>query len=178
MDPKCKNHSNRFCYICGHVALPKYQAKTTDVVKKAYHAYFGVKLGDQDKAFAPHICCKTCVENLWDWRNKKRKSMPFGVPMVWREGKDHITSCYFCMTNLKGINHKNKYHVQYPDVPSSIKPVPHGPNLHVPEPDVTMGSSSDPDSSETTDTIEFGANKSKEDDGPVVLTQAELNYLT
>lgn len=178
MDRKCKNHPNRFCYICGHVVLPDRQAKITDFVKKAYHAYFGVKLGDQDKPFAPHICCKTCVENLRDWRNKKRKSMPFGVPMVWREGKDHVTDCYFCMTNLQGINRKNKHHVQYPDVPSAIKPVPHGPDIPVPEPDVTMESSSDPEFSDTTDTAEFGAYKPEEDDRPVPLTQAELNDLT
>ena len=82
MDRKCKNHPNRFCYICGHVFLPDCQPKITDFVKKANQAYFGVKLGDQDKPFTSHICYKTCVENLRGWRNKKRKSMPFGVPMV------------------------------------------------------------------------------------------------
>ena len=92
-------------------------------LKKAYQAYFGIKLRDQDKPFAPHICCKACVENLLDWRNKKRMSMPFVVPMVWREGKDHLTDCYLCTTNLKGINGNNKHHVQYLCVPSVIKPV-------------------------------------------------------
>ena len=33
-------------------------------MKKCYHAYFGIKLGDQDKSFAPHSCCKACVENF------------------------------------------------------------------------------------------------------------------
>ena len=114
MDWKCKNHPNSFYYICRHVILPDRQAKITDFVKKAYHAYFEVKVGDRGKPFAPHICCKTCVENLRDWRNKNRKSMPFSVPMVWREGKDHVTDCYFCITNLKGINRKNKHHVPCP----------------------------------------------------------------
>ena len=82
MNRTCKNHPNRFCYICGHVVLSDCQAKVRDFVKKAYQAYFGVKPGDQDKPFAPHIYCKTCVENVQDWRNKKRKSMPFGVPMM------------------------------------------------------------------------------------------------
>ena len=50
--------------------------------------------------------------------------MPFGVPMMWREGKDHVTSCNFCMANLKSINPKNKQHGQYTGVPSAIKPVP------------------------------------------------------
>ena len=177
MDRTCKNHDNRFCYICGNKVLPDRQAKITHFVKKAYQAYFGVKLGDQDKQFAPHICCKTCVENLKDWRNKKRKSMPFGIPMVRRKGKDNVTDCYFCMTNLKDINHKDKHHVQYPDVPSAINPVSHGPDLPVSEPNVTMESSSDSKSSDTTDTAESDAYRPEEDDQPVPLTQAELNDL-
>ena len=52
MDHKCKNNPDRFCFICGNVVLPNCQAK------KAYHDYFGVKLRDQGKLFAPHICCK------------------------------------------------------------------------------------------------------------------------
>ena len=69
MDHKCKNNSDRFCYISGNVALHNRQAKITDFLKKVYHDYFGVKLGDQDKPFAPHICCKTCgeLERLEEW---------------------------------------------------------------------------------------------------------------
>ena len=47
------------------------------------------------------------------------------------------------MTNLKSINRKKKHHVQYPDVPSAIKQIPHGPDVPVPEADVTIGSNSD-----------------------------------
>ena len=70
------------------------------------------------------------------------------------------------------------YHVQYPDVPSAIKPIPHGPNLPVPEPDVTMESSSDSESSGMTVTAECGSYKPEEDDQPMPLTQAQLNDLT
>ena len=38
------------------------------------------------------------------------------------------------MTNLNGINRKNKQHVKYPDVPSAIKPVPHGTEIPIPTP--------------------------------------------
>ena len=73
MDRKCTNHPDRLCYICCNVILPGRLAKITDFVKKTYHAYFGVKFGDQDKPFAPHVSCKTCVENLRDLRDKKGK---------------------------------------------------------------------------------------------------------
>ena len=68
-------------------------------------------------------------------------SMPFVITIVWSEGKDHIMDCYFCMINLKGINHK--YNIQYPNDPSTIKPIPHGPDLPVTEPDGNMKYSSD-----------------------------------
>ena len=58
MDHKYKIIPDRFCYICSNVVLPKCQAKITDLVKKAYRDYFGVKLGDQNKPFSPDRCCK------------------------------------------------------------------------------------------------------------------------
>ena len=112
-------YPNRFCYICEHVVLLQPRAEITNFVKKTYdHAYFGLKITHHLKPFAPKICCKTCVENLLDWSNKKRKSMSFGSPMMWREGKDHTTECYSCLTNLKGWYRKDKQHVKYPHVPS------------------------------------------------------------
>ena len=76
--------------------------KISDFVKRCYYAYFGITLADQDKSFAPHMCCRICVEGLRLWSKGKRKRMPFGIPMIWREGKDHITDCYFCLTKVKG----------------------------------------------------------------------------
>ena len=52
MNGNCKNNSYRFCYICGHVAFLDSQAKITDLVKKTYEEYFGVRLRHQDKPFA------------------------------------------------------------------------------------------------------------------------------
>ena len=116
MDRKCKNHSNNFCYICGHVVL--------HFCEEGISILLWSQTRGPGKAIRSHIYCKTCIENLRDRRNNKRKSMPFGVPMVWRERKDHVTDCYFCIANLKGINGKNKHHVQYPNVRSAIKAVP------------------------------------------------------
>ena len=99
--------------------------------------------------------------------------MPFAVFMVWREGKDHVTDCYFCMTNLQGINRRNKHCVQYPDIPSAIRPVLHGPSLPVPKPDVAIKSSSQSES-DRTEGVEYW---SEENDRAVPLTKADLNYL-
>ena len=118
------------------------------------------------------------MENLRDRRKGKRKNMPFAIPMVRRERKDHIMDCYFCMINLKGINHKNKHHVQHPDVPSAIKAIPHSLDLPIPEPDGNMEYNSD---SEHSDMIAVAGDytyKPEEDNKPIPLTQAELNNLT
>ena len=103
--------------------------------------------------------------------------MPLAIPMVWREGKDHIIDCYFCIINLKGINCKNKHHVQYPDVPAAIRPTPHGQDLPVPESDGNMEYRSDSKHSDMTVTGD-DAHKPEEDDQPVPLAQAELKDLT
>ena len=104
--------------------------------------------------------------------------MSFAIPMVWTEGKDHNTDNYFCMINLKGINRKNKNHVQYNDVPSAIRPIPHGPDLFVPEPDGNIEYGSDSDNSDMTVVAGDDANKPEEGDQLVILTQAELNDST
>ena len=60
----CVNDSNNFCYICCEYTFEYNRKLVTDFVKQAYLAYFEVKLGDQDKSWAPHIACKTCIEHL------------------------------------------------------------------------------------------------------------------
>ena len=100
------------------------------------------------------------------WGNGKKKSMSFAIPMVRREGKDHITNCYFWMLNLKGINPKNKHYVQYPDVPSAIRLIPHGPDLPVSKPDCNMEYSSDSEHSDMTVAAGDDSYKPEEDRQP------------
>ncbi|XP_076031279.1 uncharacterized protein LOC143019501 isoform X2 [Oratosquilla oratoria] len=78
-----------------------HHSKITQFVKSYYHAYCGIRIGDQDQTFASLTCCRTCAESLRSWSKGKMKSLPFGTPIVWREETDHVTDCYFGMTNLK-----------------------------------------------------------------------------
>jgi len=75
------------------------QERINEFVKRAYLAYFKGMLGDQDKAWAPHIVCKQCVEHLRHWTKKTRKSLSFGIPMVWHELKNHFDDCFFRAVN-------------------------------------------------------------------------------
>ena len=101
-------------------------------MKKEYLAYFGVKLGDQDKNWAPHQVCRTCVENLRQWTKQKRKSIGFAVPMVWREQANHVNDCYFCVTNVTGFSSKSKGNIKCPYFSSAIRPIPHSADLPPP----------------------------------------------
>lgn len=51
-------------------------------VKRAYRGYFGLKLGDQGKIWAPQYVCKTCRKRLRQWTTAKRKILEVGVPIV------------------------------------------------------------------------------------------------
>ncbi|GFV28546.1 uncharacterized protein TNCV_3984971 [Trichonephila clavipes] len=77
--------------------------------KKVYFAYFGIKLGDQDKSWAPHVVCSVCVEELRQW------------------------------FQVQGFNLKNRMDISYPTIiRSAIRPVPHGPDLPIPSPPDTL----------------------------------------
>ncbi|XP_076365233.1 uncharacterized protein LOC143254256 [Tachypleus tridentatus] len=134
MSRQCRNSRDVFCYICGEYTLVHQRRSMTALVKKAYHLYFGYKIGDQDQEWAHHICCATCAVCLRAWLRGTRKTMPFAVPMIWRERKDHVTDCYFCLTNVSGFSAKNKKSIEYPDLPLAMRPVPHDDSLPIPKP--------------------------------------------
>ena len=81
--------------------------------------------------------------------------MPFAIPMIWREPKDHSSDCYFCLTNIQGFTSKTKCKVVYPDLISAMRPVLHSEEYSVPmcgnvclsdtcESDITYDLNSDP----------------------------------
>ncbi|UYV63191.1 hypothetical protein LAZ67_2003388 [Cordylochernes scorpioides] len=60
--------------------------------------------------------------------------MPFAVPMIWREPKDHSSDYYFCLTKTTSITSKSRHTVEYPDLSSAMRPVPHSDILPMPQP--------------------------------------------
>ena len=45
-----RNNPDVFCYFCGGYKMAKYRLNVRDFTKRAYEAYFGMKLGNQDKS--------------------------------------------------------------------------------------------------------------------------------
>ena len=147
-------------------------------LENRYYHYFQCQIGDQDKNWAPHNCCKTCYNGLIDWLNGRRNSISFAVPMVWREPRDHITDCYFCLTDISGFTGKNKNKIVYPNLLSAIRPIPHSPDLPVPNPPniKQVGCSKSDISAEETDNDEemYEGGKPSE---PHLINQGEFNDL-
>lgn len=170
----CRNNPDVFCYVCGEYTLAMHRKGITSFVRRAYQAYFQVKLGDQDKSWAPHTVCMTCVEYLRRWTKGTKTSLKFGIPMVWREPSDHESDCYFCAINTTGINRKNRSSLQYPDLPSARRPVAHCEELPVP------ACRELPDSDDEASTAYEGGDTEEEyeiQDGPQPFLQCELNDL-
>ena len=103
MDRKCKNSPDSYCYICGSFTLKRCKRQLLSHVMKLYELYFGCKVGDQDKRWAPHVCCVGCSSSLSAWYKGTGSGLTFGVPMIWREPLDHSTDCYFCLTDIQGL---------------------------------------------------------------------------
>ena len=127
---------------------------------------------------------QNCPINLRGWMKGSKPSMPFAVPMVWHEQKDHHTDWYFCWTKISGVSFKHRKSIQYPNLPSAMKPVQHGDNLPIPKPPAnwTLESGDDDD-----DERVVAENMDTEGDNdpdfhppesyPHLITQPELNDL-
>ncbi|GBP63242.1 hypothetical protein EVAR_56623_1 [Eumeta japonica] len=102
-----------------------------DMITRLYSLYFGIQIGNQDKVWAPHIVCKICIEHLRQWEKGTRKSLKFGISMRWREQKNHHDDCYFCITNLAGINKNNRSKWKYPNISSATRPIPHSETVPI-----------------------------------------------
>ncbi|XP_028674419.2 uncharacterized protein LOC114664472 [Erpetoichthys calabaricus] len=170
MSRQCRNSRDTFCYICGEYTLKPQRRRMTALVRKAYELYFGSKIADKNKSWAPRVCCATCAVHLRAWLRGARKAMPFAVPMIWREQEDHVTDCYFCLVSVSGFSTKNKKSIEYPNLPSAIRPVPHDDRLPVPKPPETWSlDESDSDGEPNGERLTA--------DGPHLITRSELNDL-
>ena len=136
-----------------------------------------MRLGDQDKSWAHHKVCRTCVEGLRVWLKGNKKCMPFSIPMVWREPKNHHDDCYFCLCNVHGYSSKNKKEIIYPNLLSAIRPIPHSESLPVPSPPISLENINEPNDSEEDENREDVYKPEVNDEAPILFNQHELNDL-
>ena len=100
------------------------------------------------------------------------------VPTVWWHFHLLFNLIVEVFVFISGINWKSKKHVKNNDVPSAIKPVSHGPGIHVPEPtgDISEIKCSSSTESKASEQDTWNAEQSTKQPKP--LKQLELNDLT
>ena len=130
----CKSNPDVFCYISGEFTKVSNKTKIDDLVDNLYHAYFEMKIGDQDKPWTPYIVCSTCIEHLRQWKSGKRNLLKFGEPIIWREPQNHHDDCYFCVFDVVGLNKRTKKSNKfgYPGSKSTIRSVATSDYIPVP----------------------------------------------
>lgn len=182
MARKCLNNQDNFCYVCGELTFTSQRRNFTSLIEQCYLDYFGFPVMNQDKSWVPHKCCVTCVRLLLGWAKQEPRHLSFAIPMIWTEQKDHVSDCYFCLTQTKGITTKSKHTIQYPNLSSAKRPILHSAELPVPmPPNRSKSENSSPELvlsehsnvSEDSDTS-YEPSTSKE---PHLLTQCDLNDL-
>jgi len=114
---------------------------------------------------------------------KNSRYMPFAIPMVWREPTGHVSDCYFCLTSSTGVTTKSKHIVQYPDLPSVTRPVPHSAGLPVPKPPTNMTLSDSESSDEDIGQADINMDcdptfaRACSSNEPHLPTQGDLNHI-
>ncbi|XP_076346037.1 uncharacterized protein LOC143244734 [Tachypleus tridentatus] len=81
------------------------------------------------------ILSASTARKLEGWYRGEKRAKKFSIPRIWYEPTDHSSNCYLCMLDpSKHQAGKNASALMYLDLPSSIAPVPHCPELPVPTP--------------------------------------------
>src|SRR5271163_2951357 len=116
------------------------------------------------------------------WYRGEKRAMKFAIPRIWREPTDHSSNCYFCLVDpSKRRTGKSAPPIMYPDIPSSIAPVPHCPELPVPTPperdQPSSGESSKSDSEEDIADPDYNFTDAAEERKPYFPNQKDLNDL-
>jgi hypothetical protein len=183
MSRKCVNDPDSFCYICGEFTAKHQRRELTPTVRESYRLYFGFRINDEDKSWVPHGCCVSCAAGLSQWKTGRRISMPFAVPVLWREPTNHFDDCYFCLTQISGVNARYKDKITYAKVPCVSPPVAHSESRPVPKPQpIVAVADDDPWLSTMEETTLTTAESTKmyecsSTDSRKYLSQSELNDL-
>ena len=74
------------------------------------------------------------LKGLRDWMNKKKTSVPFAIPVTWREPKNLFDDWHFFCVSFTSFSAKNKRKILYPNLNSALRLIPHDDNLPVQEP--------------------------------------------
>ena len=92
---------------------------------------------------------------------------------------NHATDCYFCAINVMGINRKNRTTLEYPNLPSAMRPTPYSEEIPVLvfEDTSIEESSSSQDETQSIATTDDASFPDDNDEQPKLFSKNELNDL-
>lgn len=102
-----------FCYVCGVYQPLNCRKKISEAVIDAYRYCFASDILNLDKTWVPHTICGTCYNMLIKCHNNKDLSnLKYSAPFKWNmpESKE---DCFFCLTDTRGFNAKNRMNIKY-----------------------------------------------------------------
>ena len=106
--------------------------------------------------------------------------MSFAILMVWREPSDHSSNCYFCMIAqvAKAMSRKKKWRVKYPNIPSALRPVPHGEELPIQRTPQSYTLDSDDDHDDDQDSADPEPSRSNDSDFELQHCSSEPHFIS
>jgi len=131
----CVNSPDNVCCICGEVPFSTRNRPVTPIVKKLTNAISVAKPETKTKKWAPHICCIFCVTVLREWLNNKAFNAfcPSHDMKGTNRTFDRLLFLYSPATSAWNYKEKKRT-VNYPNILSAIRPVPHTEDRSVPIP--------------------------------------------
>ncbi|UYV78586.1 hypothetical protein LAZ67_16002075 [Cordylochernes scorpioides] len=107
----CPAHSPRdyYIYLDMHGLIFEISVMTTGRINQYSSPHATWTLGEGEKEPTGNTVAAdfgSRPQMTQRWTNGKRRSLKFGVPMIWRESRDHTNDCYFCTLRIVGITEK------------------------------------------------------------------------
>lgn len=189
MEAACVNLAF-FCYVCGHF-VPKRRRSKIDQKTKVYpkfktgylEYYKAHHVEDSfHQSWTPNTVCRFCSSRMAEWISGKAVEMPYGKPVIWKEdplGHNEIT-CYGCVNATQGRNKRNSKDFGYIPTPTAELAIPHCEANPVPPPPKVSPTSTEMSgqtSTMLTDPADLDFEDKEPPSEPVLLTQAELDYI-
>jgi len=113
-----------FCYVCGVYQPLNSRKKISKAVIDAYRYCFASDILNLDKNWVPHTICGTCYNMLIKCHNNKDLSnLKYSAPFKW-DMPESREDCFFCLTDTRGFNARNRIKIKYVYTSKVIPAVP------------------------------------------------------
>jgi len=113
-----------FCYVCGVYQPLNSRKKISKAVIDAYRYCFASDILNLDKNWVPHTICGTCYNMLIKCHNNKDLSnLKYLAPFKW-DMPESREDCFFCLTDTRGFNARNRIKIKYVYTSKVIPAVP------------------------------------------------------